>query len=202
MFARIKMTADSILTELSLLLDAENQVRTIMDIGSGYGIPGTWCVERFKDATVYGIEPDPEKARIASMAVGERGRIIPGLAPDIPETPDTIDLALMLDMMHYLDDRDLKLTLTRLYDRLGHQGFLILRTVVPLKNNFSWLFWIEDMRLKLFKIPAYYRSTEEIRQQVEDAGFQEVIIMPSKTGKQLVWFKGEKKVESSVSKIP
>lgn len=188
------MMADPIFKELPRFLNPEMQVRTILDIGSGYGIPATWCVERFKQATVYGIEPDKEKARVASMAAGERGHIIQDRAPNIPVSSVPADLALMLDMMHYLNDQDLKMTMERLYHNLRTGGLLILRTVIPSKEHFSWLIWIQNLRLKLFKIPSYYRSDEEIQQSLTDAGFKEVSTIPSGTGKQLVWYRVIKKV--------
>jgi uncharacterized protein len=192
MFARIKMMTDPILKELPCLLDPEMQVRTILDIGSGYGVPAVWCAERFKEAVIYGIEPDGEKARVASMALGHRGNIRRDKAPNIPDPPGPSDLALMVDMMHYLDDQGLKITLKSLHNNLRPEGLLILRTVIPSKDNFSWLIWVENLRLKIFKIPCTYRSDSEIQQHLVDAGFEGVSSMPSGAGKQVVWFWGKK----------
>ena len=40
-----------------------------------YGVPACWLLERFPEAMVYGIDPDSERVRVASMEIGEDGVI-------------------------------------------------------------------------------------------------------------------------------
>ena len=112
-FARFKMLFDPMFRELPRFLESYHGIRTIIDIGSGYGVPACWLLERFPESRVYGIDPDPDRVRVASMAVGKRGFITRGRAPDVPTVPEPADLALMLDSVHYLKDDELRLTLRK-----------------------------------------------------------------------------------------
>ena len=51
LYARFKMLLDSMFSELWDLLEP-GRIRTIIDVGSGYGVPTTWCLERFHEAKV------------------------------------------------------------------------------------------------------------------------------------------------------
>ncbi len=118
-FARFKTRWDPMFTELPSILKSIRKVHTIMDIGCGFGVPACWLLERFPDARIYGMDPDPERVRIASLAVGKRGTISPRRAPDIPSAPGPVDGAMMLDIIHYLRDEELILTLKRVKESFG-----------------------------------------------------------------------------------
>jgi len=83
MFARYKLRLDPMFTDLPKILaqgmENDRQVRTILDIGCGYGVPACWCLEYCPQAAVYGIDPDPERIRVAALATGSRGTMICGL---------------------------------------------------------------------------------------------------------------------------
>ena len=157
--------------ELPELLDASDGARTIMDIGCGYGIQTAWMLERFSAATVVAIDPDADRIRVAARVAGTRASISVGAAPDIPVLPDPADLAVMLDMAHYLDDQTLQSTLNGLYERLKKNGRLIIRVTVPPQRRFALLYWIEEFRLRLTRVPSFYRSIETLRAMLQDAHF-------------------------------
>jgi len=127
LFARFKFDLDPMFSELPRILDTADGVGTILDIGCGYGVPGCWLLERFPTARIYGIDPDPARVRIAARAVGDRGRIEIGRAPDIPCAEHPADLVTMMDIMHYLNDRDLPLALKKIYQCLEPGGRLVVR---------------------------------------------------------------------------
>ncbi len=188
LFARFKINSDPMLPELSLLLESWSKTRTLIDIGSGYGVPAAWCLERFRQAKVYGIEPDHERVRVASMAVGRRGVIEQGRAPKIPAVPEPADAALMLDVIQYLSDEDLKLTLKGLLSSLCCEGRLVIRVAVPPEKHFSWLRRADNIRLKLSGIPVYYRSAEKIGDAITKAGFRIETASQSDFNKEIFWF--------------
>ena len=171
LFARFKMRFDPMFAELPELLDASDGARTIMDIGCGYGIQTAWMLERFSAATVVAIDPDADRIRVAARVAGTRASISVGAAPDIPVLPDPADLAVMLDMAHYLDDQTLQSTLNGLYERLKKNGRLIIRVTVPPQRRFALLYWIEEFRLRLTRVPSFYRSIETLRAMLQDAHF-------------------------------
>jgi len=58
-FARFKMMTDPMFKELSQFFDDHLNVKTIVDIGTGYGVPAAWLLERFPEAMVFGMDPAP-----------------------------------------------------------------------------------------------------------------------------------------------
>ena len=187
LFARFKMRFDPMFAELPALMESNRAVRIIMDIGCGYGVPACWLLERFPEAMVYGIDPDPERIRVASMAIGENGVILPGRAPDLPRAPGPADLVVMLDMIHYINDDELRLTLQRLYGILGQNGSLIIRVALPPKGSVSWSRRFEDLKYKISGIQCYYRSFDEIAAIILATGYKIERSLPSGSNNDLVW---------------
>ncbi|WP_155316802.1 methyltransferase domain-containing protein [Desulfosarcina alkanivorans] len=94
--------------ELSARLPAETDAANILDVGCGYGAPACWMADRYPYAIIHGIDPDPERVRAAALALGPRGRIIRGSAPDLPPMDVLVNLATMLDVSHHLQDWELE----------------------------------------------------------------------------------------------
>ncbi len=191
-FARMKMRLDPMFPELERILHSGDGIETIVDIGTGYGVPASWLLERFPEARLYGIEPRGQRAQAASTAVGDRGLVIEGQAPDIPETPAEVDLASMLDMVHYLGDAELGATLTRLQARMRPGARLLIRASLPPKRKFPWYWWVEQVKHRFSGVPAYYRSAERLREIVAQAGFRIENTLPSGVHGELVWLVGQK----------
>ena len=145
-FARLKMMNDPMFKELDKYVQ---NPRRIIDIGCGYGIPATWLLEIYPQAEVYGMEPDEERVLIASRAIGNRGQIEAGRAPDLPEVDGAVDYVLMLDMLHLINDKEVQIIFQRIYGKLSMGGTLLVRTTIPTDKKFPWKRWIETARLKI-----------------------------------------------------
>jgi len=52
-------------SELPGLVEEICPVRIIIDIGTGYGVPAAWFLERFPEVKVFGLDPDKERIRNA-----------------------------------------------------------------------------------------------------------------------------------------
>jgi predicted exporter/2-polyprenyl-3-methyl-5-hydroxy-6-metoxy-1,4-benzoquinol methylase len=187
LFARFKFDLDPMFSELPQLLNADDGIHTILDIGCGYGVPSCWLLERFPRARIYGIDPDPNRVRIAARAVGDRGRVEIGRAPEIlcPEQP--AELAVMMDIMHYLSDHDLPLALKRIYQCLAPGGRFVVRAIIPPKRRLPWIWWLENFKLKLSGTPAYYRSVAQNKNMLLQAGFTIEHTEPSGPNGELIW---------------
>jgi trans-aconitate methyltransferase len=194
LFARFKMRFDPMFLELPDLLDASDGARTIMDIGCGYGIQTAWMLERFPEAQVTAMDPDVERIRVAAQVAGKRARISAGSAPDIPGLPQPADLVVMLDIAHYLSDQALEKTLNRLYDRLQDNGRLIIRVTVPPQRRFPVLYWIEEIRLKLARVPSFYRTKDTLAAMLAAAGFKVEQTAISGGKGELCWLIGVKPI--------
>jgi len=188
LFARFKLMIDPMFLELPRMLKSSENIKAVIDIGTGYGIPACWLLERFPDAKVYGIEPNRERVRIASMAVQKRGVIKRGRAPDIPTPPELADAAFMLDMTHFLTNEELGLTLRRLHSALNIGGSLIIRAVIRPDKHPSWLWRFQMLNLKITGTQCYYPSVDEIKGMIIEAGFKMELCVPSGSNQESAWF--------------
>lgn len=188
LFARFKLKYDPLFTEIRPLLPDPGGIDTILDIGSGYGVPANWLSERFPGARVYGLEPLADRVRVANLTLEDRGRVTLGGAPEIPNASRPAQLATMLDMTHYLDDAAVGLTLKRLAGALAPHGRLLIRAVIPPSQRWPLLFWIEDFKLRRQGFRAHYRSHEDLERLFTGAGFNLHKNAPSGTRGELAWF--------------
>ena len=187
-FARFKIRLDPMFSELPRIFNFSRQLRTIIDIGCGFGVPAGWLIENFAELKIYGIDLDSNRVRIASRALGQRGKMVVGRVPDVPQIPHPVDAAVMLDMLHYLKDDDLGLTLQRLGDRLCDNGRLIIRAVIMPNARQSLFWWLENLKNKIGRIPAYHRSFNEISTILAQADFTIEHTEPSGPKGDLIWF--------------
>ena len=172
LFARFKMRYDPMFAELPVLLTASEGARSVMDIGCGFGIQTAWLLEYFPKAEIESMDPDPDRVHVAEKVAGNKASITIGAAPDIPAPADPADLVVMLDIAHYLDDRALGETLGRLYDCLKEKGRLIIRVTVPPERGFPVLYWMEELRLRLTRVPSFYRTAGTWKTMLDQAGFE------------------------------
>ncbi len=186
MFALIKMRTDPMFPRLAGLV---GNPQSIIDVGCGFGVPAAWLLEILPGAHVYALEPDSERARVAALAIGERGEVRVGRAPEIPDSPVPADAALMLDIIHLLSDEELGETLARLTRVLAPrgQGIVVIRATIPSAMRFPWKRWIEYYRLRLRHKSIYYRTEERIVELIETAGFS-TPRMERISGCEEVWF--------------
>ena len=184
-FAFFKCRLDPMFPRLA---DFLKEPRIIIDIGSGYGVPAAWLLELFPHARIYGIEPDSKRARFASRAIGVRGSVKIGRAPDMPPFDGIADAALFVDSMHYLTDDEVALTLQRLRKKMCPGGVLIIRVTIPSAHHLPLERRIETTRLRLCKIRSYFRSELQIRSIISGAGFELTCVEPTALHREETWF--------------
>ncbi len=196
MFARCKLHLDPLFADLPRMLAAKKEIKTIVDIGCGYGIPACWCLETYKEARIAAIEPDPERVRIAGLALGARGTVTQGWAPDMPDLAgDPADVVLLLDMLHYVDDEIAASVFRESFQMLAPGGLLVARCTICPSGRPSWSWWFEKTRIKLSGNEAWYRSPEEMAGLLTKAGFT-VIINEVTANPELAWIVGLAKKEA------
>ena len=166
--------------------------RRIIDIGCGYGIPATWLLEIYPQAEVYGLEPDEIRVLIASYAIGKRGSVVAGRAPDLPEVDGAVDYVLMLDMLHLISDEEVQIVLQRIYQKLEAEGKLLVRATIPSDKRNPWKRWIETARLKITSAPNRFRGEFEIVDFMSAARFDVVVHASPTKGIEEKWFVGTK----------
>jgi SAM-dependent methyltransferase len=188
-FVRMKMIIDPMFRELDKYV---KNPRKIIDIGCGYGVPATWLLEIYPQAQVYGLEPDEVRVLIASYAIGNRGSVVVGRAPDLPEVEGLVDYVLMLDMLHLISDKEVQIVLQRIYEKLEAGGTLVVRATIPSDKRNPWKRWIEVARLKITRAPNRFRGEKEIADFIKKAGFAVNVSASSTAGVEEKWFVGKK----------
>jgi SAM-dependent methyltransferase len=187
MFARFKLQFDPMFNDLPRMLAERENIKTIIDIGCGFGVPAWWCLEQYKDANVYGFDPYPERVRVAGFAIGDRGAVMVGWAPVLPVPPRPADVVLLLDMLHYLDDETATAVFQNSFQALAENGLLVTRFVIPPAAQPSWSWRLEDSRIKLVGRHPCYRSPERMTELVKEAGFVIIVNEVSTVNPELVW---------------
>ncbi len=187
MFARLKLRFDPMFAELPRIIPADRRADVIVDVGCGYGVPACWFLERHDDARVYGVDPDPERVRIASLVTGRRGRIVRGQAPDIGASPPPADIILLLDMLHYLDDETLMTLLRNCRCALAQEGTIVCRFTVRPNHRPSWSWRLENLRVHRAGLQPFYRSPEDMTAFFADAGCVDVQLLPAQNNPELFW---------------
>ena len=188
-FARMKMMIDPMFKELDTYVQ---NPRRIIDIGCGYGIPATWLLEIYPEAKVYGLEPDEVRVLNASYAIGSRGSVQTGRAPDLPVMEGLVDYVLMLDMLHLIDDEEFKLVLRRIHEKLEAGGTLLIRATIPSERKVPWKRWIEAAHLKIIGMGKRFRPENEIACFMAAAGFDVNVHASSAANVEEKWFVGKK----------
>ena len=189
MFARFKIMIDPMFAELHHYVQ---NPRRLIDIGCGYGIPATWLLEIYPQAQVFGLEPDEHRVLMASHAIGTRGNVQVGRAPDLPEVEGSVDYVLMLDMLHLISDDELRLVMRRIYDKLEVGGTLLIRATIPSGRKVPWKRWMEAARLKLTGMQERFRQEKEIAGFMAASGFSVVVSASPTVGVEEKWFVGKK----------
>jgi len=192
MFARFKLQLDPMFADLPMVLGhiQKEKVRTIIDIGCGYSVPACWCLEYFTNAKIFGIDPDPERVRVASLVTGERGTIVRGRAPEMPPVSQPAEVILLLDMLHYLDDTTVAAVFSGSLQALAPGGILVTRFVIKPTGKPSWSWRLEDTRIRLSGHRVWYRNPDEMAALIQEAGFTVLVNEVARTNPELIWMVG------------
>ncbi len=190
LFARFKLRLDPMFRELPEFLKGLPQARVAMDLGCGHGVAGCSLLEWFPGLKLYGMDPNFDRIRAAASALGERGRLFKAGAPDFESVglPDQLDAVFALDMVHFLSDADLEITLRRIRARLTDGGSLLLRAPMRPAGFGSFLWNLDKLFRRISDVIAYFRSVEEIRAAIEKAGFRISRVQMSGENQELYWF--------------
>jgi predicted exporter len=187
-FAKFKLKSDPMFQELPALVPPpETPLQTIIDIGTGYGVPACWLVQRYSGAKVYGIEPEPDRVRVANFALGASGTVTQGLAPQVPDAPRPADAACMLDMCHFLDDTAFQLTLERLHAKMRAGALLLIRMAVVPRRRMPWHWWLDNAKMRLQGASPHYRTVAQVTDLVQNNRFKVLKTQDSGRQNELVW---------------
>jgi hypothetical protein len=187
LFARYTQRVNPLLRELATLVPKKTDIANILDVGCEYGVSACWMAELYPDATIHGIDPQPERVRVAALALGNRGRIVRGSAPDLPAMDVLLNLATILDVSHFLQDWELDKTLERVHERLLPGGRLIMRSLLPLSTRPRWTRQLAHLALRISGRQTRYRSQTAISTTLDKCGFEILTCLTSGNRTDLIW---------------
>ena len=81
----------------------------VADIGAGTGYFSVRLANLLPEGRVYGVDVEPDMVKYLSERARREKRenmIAVAAAPDDPRLPEKVDLALMVDVYHHVDDRE------------------------------------------------------------------------------------------------
>jgi hypothetical protein len=128
--------------------------------------------------------------RVAAAAFGGRGEAHVGAAPDfaMPAVPEHFDAVFLLDMIHFISNEALDLTLRRIRGRLTVGGRLIIRSNIPPSGNGSLKWKFAVISRKITGAYARFRSVDQIREAITAAGFNVDRAEMSGANPESFWF--------------
>ncbi len=190
MFAWWKLRTDPMFRDLPGILKTVPTPKVALDLGCGYGFAASTLLEWCPGLTIYGIDPDPARAPVATVAFDSRGKAVCAGAPDfeVAGLPDTFDTIVCLDMIHFLSEADLQTTFNRLFARLEPGGYFLLRSLLPPIGVGSFLWNLQVVSRKITGGVVHHRPKEKIEAQLAAAGFVLVESKHSSANGELHWF--------------
>jgi predicted exporter/predicted O-methyltransferase YrrM len=187
LLARYRRLRDPLFDELAALVPVETDAANILDVGCGYGMPACWMADRYPGGTIHGLEPDPERARVAALALGDQGHIVRGSAPDLPPMDVLLNLATLFDVSHDLQDWQLEKTLERIHERLLPGGRLIMRSLLPPSANHHRARRLKQLRRRMAGLKDCYRDKDAIDAILQKCEFEIIASHTSARWKDRHW---------------
>jgi len=190
MFAWCKTRQDPMFQEFPELLEPVGPIKSFLDLGCGFGFAASYLLEMFPDSQVYAVEPSRNRVAVAKLALGDRGHVFQGAAPDFenPSLPDRFEAVFAIDMLHYLDDKALDVTLSRLRARLDDAHYLIIRAPMKPEGSGSLIWKLTRIHATAWGLFAQYRTVEQLRRHIAGAGFHVERSQISGKNPELHWF--------------
>ena len=192
LFARFKILLDPMFPRLA---DFVRPSWKIIDVGCGYAVPAVWLLAIYPDLRFLACDPLEERARVAARVLGKSGHVYPCSALDLPLENVEANSVLLLDVLHYFSDSELRKLLNRFRPVLSVGGRLVIRVTIP-GLGFRLFRFIEELKLKFRGGKYYFRSKEQINRIFEEENFQLVLIEPSAPGREETWFVAQIPYES------
>jgi hypothetical protein len=121
--------------------------------------------------------------------LGERAKVLPVGALDLSLDHAQADAVLLLDVLHYLQDEEIVVLLSRFKAPLSPEVRLIIRLTLP-GTTFSLFRFVEESRLRLRGAKPYWRSRERVIEILGNAGFKVELVEPTAQGREETWFIG------------
>lgn len=183
-FAWFKIRLDPMFPRLA---DFVRPGQTLIDVGCGHGVPAAWLLVLYPNLRFIACEPSPERARVAARVLSDSAQVFPFGAIGLTLAGNQANAALLLDMLHYLPEKDLEDFLSHLKGMLRDPKRLIIRVTI-LREKFRFQRWVETTKMRFKNLRPYFRTEEEITGALNRAGFKVVLVESTAPGREETWF--------------
>jgi hypothetical protein len=183
-FARFKILMDPMFPRLAAFVKPGWK---IIDVGCGYAVPASWLLAIYPDLRFLSCDPDEDRARIASRVLARKGKVRQCRALDLPLADEKADALLLLDVLHYFSDGEVREFLRRVRPVLSPEGKLIIRVTIP-GEGFHLFRFVEVVKLRVKGVKYYFRTVEPLLRFLKDAGFKVELVEPTARGREETWF--------------
>ena len=184
LFAWFKIRLDPMFPRLAHFVKPS---QTLIDVGCGFGIPAAWLLSLYPDLRFIACEPGARRARVAARVLGDSAKVLQMGANDLPLTKKRANAVLLLDMLHYLSEKDIEELFSNLRTMLIRPKQLIIR-VTLIREKFSFQRLVETKKMRLKNQRPYFRTEEEIIGMLNRAGFKVALVEPTAPGREETWF--------------
>jgi predicted exporter len=184
LFARFKILLDPMFPRLAEFVRPSWK---IIDVGCGYAVPAAWLLAIYPDLKFVACDPQEERARIAARVLGKSGQVCHCRALDLPLKNEGANAVLLLDVLHYFPDSDLREFLVRIRSILSVEGRLVIRVTIP-GLGFRLFRFVEELRLRFKGREYYFRSAGQITRILAEANFKVELVESSAPGREETWF--------------
>ena len=186
LFARFKILLDPMFPRLA---DFVKPGWKVVDVGCGYGVPAAWLLTLYPDLEFVACDPAAGRARIATKVLGVKAKVANVGALDLALDHGQANAVLLLDVLHYFQDKEVVELLGRLRAALSRRGRLIIRLTLP-GTRFSLFRFVEEKRLWVKGTKPFWRGRDRVLEILGNAGFKVDLVEPTAHGREETWFIG------------
>jgi cyclopropane fatty-acyl-phospholipid synthase-like methyltransferase len=109
---------------------------------------------------------------------------------------EPVDVVLLLDMLHYVDDEIAAAVFRRSFQMLAPGGLVVARCTIQASGRLSWSWRLEQARIRMAGYEAWYRSADRVAELLAESGFT-VIVNEVTANPELAWLVGQATKEAA-----
>ena len=180
-FVMWKMRLDPI---FQLLDEATPRHGVILDLGCGYGMASHWLALTGPARTLFGMDYDPDKIRVAQCSARSQPRVRFEVGDILTLEYPACDAVLLLDVLHYWTPAKQQAILAKARAVLRPGGRLVLRDAARADTKAHHrVEWWERLVTRLGHNKTveglYFQSAEELTTMLRHAGFTGITVTPT-----------------------
>ena len=179
-----KMRLDPVFQSLD---QATPRCGMILDLGCGYGMASHWLALAGPERTVFGLDYDADKIRVAQCSARSQPRVRFEVGDILNREYPACDAVLLLDVLHYWTPDKQQAILAKARAALRPGGRLVLRDAARAETEeHRRVEWWERLVTRLGHNKTveglHFQSAEELMGMLRREGFTDITVTPTGKG--------------------